>query len=120
MPRRTRRALALVTLAALPAALSARQPPRVLVLDDVRIVDGTGSRPIDRGRVVVQGDRIVAVGSADTVPLPAGAERVDLAGRTITPGLIDLHFHIERDPKLVLRQLSHGVTAFREPGQWEG
>jgi imidazolonepropionase-like amidohydrolase len=119
MPRRTRRALALLTLAALPAALSARQPPRVLVLDDVRIVDGTGSRPIDRGRVVVQGDRIVAVGSADTVPLPAGAERVDLAGRTITPGLIDLHFHIERDPKLVLRQLSHGVTAFREPGQWE-
>jgi imidazolonepropionase-like amidohydrolase len=35
------------------------------------------------------------------------------------PGLIDLHFHIEKDPKLALRQLSHGVTAFRDPGQWE-
>ena len=34
------------------------------------------------------------------------------------PGLIDLHFHIENDPKLALRQLSHGVTAFRDPGQW--
>jgi imidazolonepropionase-like amidohydrolase len=119
MPRRTRRALALLTLAALPAALSARQAPRALVLDDVRIVDGTGRRPIERGRVVVEGDRIVAVGAADAVPLPAGAERVDLAGRTVTPGLIDLHFHIGGDPKLALRQLSHGVTAFREPGQWE-
>jgi imidazolonepropionase-like amidohydrolase len=35
------------------------------------------------------------------------------------PGLIDLHFHIESDPKLALRQLSNGVTAFRDPGQWE-
>jgi imidazolonepropionase-like amidohydrolase len=34
------------------------------------------------------------------------------------PGLIDLHFHIERDPKLAVRQLAHGVTSFRDPGQW--
>ena len=40
------------------------------------------------------------------------------AGETIVPGLIDLHFHIESDPRLALRQLSHGVTAFRDPGQW--
>jgi imidazolonepropionase-like amidohydrolase len=42
-----------------------------------------------------------------------------LAGRTVLPGLIDLHFHIEDDPKLALRQLSNGVTSFRDPGQWE-
>ena len=52
----------------------------------------------------------------------AGADALqlllDLAGKTIVPGLIDLHFHIENDPKLALRQLSHGVTAFRDPGQW--
>ena len=35
------------------------------------------------------------------------------------PGLIDAHFHIESDPKMALRQLSHGVTAFRDPGQWD-
>jgi imidazolonepropionase-like amidohydrolase len=101
------------------AAFHAIPQSRAIVLDNARIVDGTGAPPVEHGRLVVQGDRIVAVGSAGTVPVPADAERVDLAGRTITPGLIDLHFHIENDPKLALRQLSHGVTAFRDPGQWE-
>lgn len=119
MQRWLRRLLAISTVAALPAALGARQPPRSLVLDNIRIVDGTGALPIERGRLVVEGDRIVAVGSADAVEVPANADHVDLAGRTITPGLIDLHFHIENDPKLALRQLGHGVTAFRDPGQWE-
>ena len=91
---------------------------RALVLDNVRIIDGTGAAPIENGRIVMQGDRIAAVGPAATVPAPADAERVDLAGRTVIPGLIDLHFHIENDPRLALRQLSHGVTAFRDPGQW--
>jgi imidazolonepropionase-like amidohydrolase len=117
--RRIRRVLAIATVAALPAALGARQPPRAVVLDNVRIVDGTGARPVERGRVVIEGDRIAAVGPADAVTAPADADRVDLSGRTVTPGLIDLHFHIENDPKLALRQLSHGVTAFRDPGQWE-
>src|SRR5947207_1751241 len=33
-------------------------------------------------------------------------------------GLVDCHFHIERDPKLALRQLANGVTCFRDPGAW--
>jgi imidazolonepropionase-like amidohydrolase len=91
---------------------------RTLVLDNVRIIDGTGAPPIDAGRVIITGDRITSVGRADAVALPAGAERLDLAGKTVMPGLVDMHFHIETDPKLALRQLSHGVTAFRDPGQW--
>jgi hypothetical protein len=91
---------------------------RVVVLDNVRVVDGTGAPPVERARVVINGDRIERIGPADTVPIPGAAERVDLSGATIVPGLIDLHFHIENDPKLALRQLSHGVTAFRDPGQW--
>lgn len=92
------------------------QAPRPLVLDNVRIIDGTGAEPTERGRLVIENDRIAAVGA--DVPVPAGAERLDLAGRTVVPGLIDLHFHIESDPKLALRQLSNGVTSFRDPGQW--
>jgi imidazolonepropionase-like amidohydrolase len=90
-----------------------------LVLDNVRVIDGSGDAPIEGGRVVIQGDRITGVGPADRVAVPADADRIDLAGRSIVPGLIDLHFHIENDPRLALRQLSHGVTAFRDPGQWD-
>jgi imidazolonepropionase-like amidohydrolase len=109
-----------VALACGPLALHARGlQTRSLVLDNVRIIDGTGGAPIERGRLVIEGDRVAFVGAAESVPPPAGAERVDLSGRTIVPGLIDLHFHIENDPKLALRQLSHGITAFRDPGQWD-
>jgi imidazolonepropionase-like amidohydrolase len=90
-----------------------------LVLDNVRIVDGSGAQPIEQGRIVVQDDRIVQIGEMASVSAPAGAERIDLSGRTVLPGLIDLHFHIEDDPRLALRQLSHGVTSFRDPGQWD-
>jgi imidazolonepropionase-like amidohydrolase len=101
-------------------ALHARTPQaRTLVLDNVRIIDGTGAAPIEHGRLVIEGDRLTAAGPAESVRVPADAGRMDLAGRTVVPGLIDLHFHIENDPKLALRQLSHGVTAFRDPGQWD-
>jgi imidazolonepropionase-like amidohydrolase len=93
--------------------------PRLLLLDNVRIIDGSGAPPIENGRIVIDGDRIVRAGPSATTSAPAGAETVDLAGRTVMPGLIDSHFHIEKDPKLALRQLSYGVTAFRDPGQWD-
>jgi imidazolonepropionase-like amidohydrolase len=68
---------------------------------------------------VIEGDRIRHVGRGSATDVPRGAEVVDLSARTVIPGLIDLHFHIEKDPKLALRQLSNGITAFRDPGQWE-
>jgi len=92
---------------------------RTLVLDNVRVIDGTSAAPIEHGRIVIQGDRLARIGPRETVAADADAETLDLAGRTVVPGLIDLHFHIENDPKLALRQLSHGVTSFRDPGQWE-
>jgi imidazolonepropionase-like amidohydrolase len=117
-----RRRVALIgasVLVALAATFGTRAAQRrVLVLDNVRVIDGTGTPPIERGRVVVRGEQIDRIGAADAVPVPAGAETIDLSGYTVVPGLIDLHFHIESDPKLALRQLSHGVTAFRDPGQW--
>ena len=112
------RLVILVAVTLLSTLSAAQQQPRALVLDNVRIVDGTGAAPIENGRIVLQGDRIAAAGAAAAVTAPANAERVDLAGKTVIPGLIDLHFHIENDPRLALRQLAHGVTAFRDPGQW--
>ena len=104
----------------LVAGLAAAQAPgpRAVVLDNVRIIDGTGAAPIENGRIAIEGDRITAVGPAAQVKIAAAADRVDLTGATVIPGLIDLHFHIESDPRLALRQLANGITAFRDPGQW--
>jgi imidazolonepropionase-like amidohydrolase len=119
MGRLPRCAPFIMTALALPAVLALRASQALpVVLDNVRVIDGTGGAPIERARIVIEGDRIVRIGPAATVPVPPGAEPLDLSGRTIVPGLIDLHFHIENDPKLALRQLSHGITAFRDPGQW--
>jgi imidazolonepropionase-like amidohydrolase len=111
--------IAVLIVSALAATFELRAAqPHVIVLENVRAIDGTGSAPIERARIVIRGDRIDRIGTVDDVRVPAGAEAIDLSGYTIIPGLIDLHFHIESDPKLALRQLSHGVTAFRDPGQW--
>jgi imidazolonepropionase-like amidohydrolase len=112
-------ALLFSTLVLAPALPAGRAQTRPLVLDNIRLMDGTGAPPVERARLVIAGGVVTHAGPASDIVLPADAERIDLTGRTVTPGLIDLHFHIERDPKLALRQLSHGVTAFRDPGQWE-
>jgi imidazolonepropionase-like amidohydrolase len=118
-----RRAVCLVVAGLLWLAIAAAprgQQAPILVLDRVRLIDGTGASPRDDMRIVVRGDRIDSVQPAADAgaSLPSGAERIDLAGRVVMPGLIDLHFHVERDPKLAIRQLANGVTAFRDPGQW--
>ena len=96
------------------------QPTATIVLDHARLIDGTGAPPRDDMRIVVRGDRIVSVQrESEAGPaIPPDAERIDLGGRVVMPGLIDLHFHIERDPRLAVRQLANGVTSFRDPGQW--
>lgn len=106
----------LFTLAALGSMVRAQTG--FVVLDNVRLVDGTGAAAVERARIVIDGDRIDRVGPAASTAMPENAQTIDLSGFTIIPGLIDLHFHIEDDPKMALRQLSHGITAFRDPGQW--
>ena len=56
---------------------------------------GEGRRQvIDRGTIVVRGNRIVAVGPLGRVTIPAGAKRIDAAGKTIMPGIVDAHAHL--------------------------
>jgi len=64
-----------------------------LALTDVRIFDGTGAAPVENGAVVIDDGRIMAVGAADTVEIPADARRQSLAGKTLTPGFINTHGH---------------------------
>lgn len=52
--------------------------------------------PIEKGVVVVEGGKIVAVGPAETTEIPADARVIDLAGKVIMPGLVDTHSHLGR------------------------
>lgn len=89
-----------------------------LVVEAPVLFDGARAVVSDGARVVVRDGRVVAAGRAAEVPVPAGAAITRVATGAVMPGLIDLHFHIEEDPALALRQLAHGVTAFRDPGEW--
>ncbi len=79
-----------------------------LVLQGGTLIDGTGRPPIADAVVVVEGNRIRAVGRRGQVPVPAGATVIQAQGRTILPGLIDMHLHL-REWKIPL-YLAFGVT----------
>ncbi len=71
----------------------ARAQGDVTAIRAARVIDGVRSESIDDGVVVVRGEEIVAVGTADEVEVPDGASVVDLPGHTLLPGLIDSHDH---------------------------
>ncbi len=82
------------------------------------LIDGRGGAPVPDAVVVVRGDRIEAAGPRSTTAIPEEAEKIPAEGLSLLPGLIDSHFHIERDYDLPPLFLSHGVTSVRDPGQW--
>jgi imidazolonepropionase-like amidohydrolase len=67
-----------------------------VVLHAARMLDVTGGRVVSPGEVLVEGDRIVAVGGS--VDHPSGAEVIDLGDATLMPGLIDAHVHLFLHP----------------------
>src|SRR6476661_8064309 len=65
-----------------------------VALRAARVIDGTGSAPIQNGVVLITDDKIVAVGKQGSVTIPAGAKVIDLGNSTLLPGFIDAHTHI--------------------------
>lgn len=82
------------------------------------LIDGRGGEPVLDATVLVNGDRIAAVGSRLKVPVPPGTEILEARGLTVLPGLLDAHFHLDGNNKLPALFLSHGVTSVRDPGAW--
>lgn len=58
------------------------------------LLDGYETAPIHHAAVVIEGNRIVAVGPASEIEIPAGAEVINTEGMTMLPGLVDLHVHL--------------------------
>ena len=77
-----------------PEAPPVEITPGLQAFVGARIIDGTGAAAIENGVLVVRDGRIEAVGSSDTIAVPADAEQVDVTGRTIMPGMINAHGHI--------------------------
>jgi imidazolonepropionase-like amidohydrolase len=87
-----------------------------IAFTDVDVVSMAAGAGVLRGRtVLVQNGRISAIGAADSVHVPAGAQRIDGRGRYLMPGLADMHVHLEhsRDPALLALFVAHGVTTVR-------
>src|SRR4030095_7197978 len=69
------------------ALVKGEQAGRITVIDGARILDGNGGAPIENGRLVIENGRISAVGAQSAVAMPAGATRIDAAGKTTTAGM---------------------------------
>jgi len=68
---------------------------KVLVVQGGKLIDGTGRPPIDNSVIVIQAGKFQAVGRSGEVAIPAGAEVIDVKGKTVLPGFIDGHGHLE-------------------------
>jgi len=97
------RQLALATLTLLACTAQAQQrpqqgpAPRPVLLSADKVWTGEGA-PHAGWSVLVAGGRIQGVGPADTLAVPADAERISLPGKTLIPGLIELHSHVLLHP----------------------
>jgi imidazolonepropionase-like amidohydrolase len=103
--------------------LASDRPSGVVAFTGARIVTMRGDEVIENGTLVVDGNRIAAVGAAGAVEIPRGAHVVDAAGQTIMPGLIDVHAHLGYSGNGVspqqswsyLANLAFGVTTAHDP-----
>ena len=134
MLRTLTRLAAVAALTVLVAAIVVLERPAAqtgqggaTALTGVRIIDGTGRAPIEQGTIVITNGKITAAGASSSVQVPAGATRVDLSGKTVMPGMVNAHAHVQNLTKSMpmrddlVRRLrvyaSYGVTTAVSLGQ---
>ena len=104
-------------------SVSASVPTSSIALVGARIITMNFDNVIENGTVLVQNNRIVAVGPSGTTTVPNGYRRVDVSGKTIIPGLVDAHAHLGGESEGILAQqswpllvnLAFGVTTSHDP-----
>jgi imidazolonepropionase-like amidohydrolase len=87
------------------ALAAADDAPKAFV--GARVIDGTGKAAVENATIVVRNGRIEAIGKS--VSVPAGAQRIDVAGKTIIPGMVNAHGHVSNLDQLGL-YARYGVT----------
>ena len=97
-------------------------PQGVALLTGARIITMAGNEVIAQGDILVENNRIAAVGPAGTLTVPEGTDTVHLAGKTVVPGFVDTHAHLRAQVNIHRSQpwsyaanLAYGVTTTRDP-----
>jgi len=88
----------------------------VVVIRNGDVFDSERGVVMPKTTVVIRGDRIEAVGPADAVATPAGAMVIDATGKSVVPGLWDMHTHFQANSASAgtLMQLATGITSIRD------
>jgi imidazolonepropionase-like amidohydrolase len=117
--------LVLTGIIAFSTTTRADQPPSSVVIEGVAVFEPDSGKMLDGRTIVVRGERIVAVTSADAkLELPLEATRIDGRGRFALPGLIDAHVHLVHvldlagmsGEEVLPLYLAAGVTSVRSAG----
>ena len=112
--------VAVAAVAACGAQPTTPAEPADVAIVGAQLIDGTGGEPVADSVILIRGDRVVAAGTRADTGVPAGAEIVDGAGKTVIPGLVDMHSHYFGDRAAIERQfrtqLYFGVTTARSIG----
>lgn len=94
----------------------------MVALKNARIITMQGDKVIERGVILIKDGRFSAVGTTKQIQIPKGVKTIDLSGKTILPGFVDLHLHMRVPPDIFPQQswmflvnLAYGVTTARDP-----
>mgnify|MGYP001811847154 CR=1 FL=1 len=99
-----------------PSAATTVESDEVLALVNGVLIDGTGAAPLLDASLVIQGARIVEIGSRPDLDVPQGAEVIDVQGSTILPGFVNSHVHLGFEEDRLLAWAQEGVTTVRDLG----
>jgi enamidase len=102
----------------------------VIVLTNVRVIDGTGAPARANQTLIVKGGTIAEIGDASRIQAPAGATVLDLTGKSVMPGLVMVHEHLyypagsgtygQVGESFIRLYLAGGVTTMRTGGNVNG
>ncbi|HKT82133.1 MAG TPA: amidohydrolase family protein [Vicinamibacterales bacterium] len=100
-----------VTLAAAPfTQTAAGTAGGTRAFTNFRLLDGTDKPAVANAALVVRDGKVMSIGAASSVTIPAEAERIDLAGKTVLPGLVNAHGHVSNPDRDLRTYAAYGVT----------
>jgi imidazolonepropionase-like amidohydrolase len=104
----------MANLAKVASSFSANAPAMTAIVGG-RLIDGTGKPPVENSVVILRDGKIAAAGSAASTPVPQGAQVIDAHGKSVLPGLWEMHAHFEQVEWGPI-YLATGVTTARDVG----